>query len=400
MSKPGPRGPQPPPDGPATPQGPVTAPTTTGTESTGTHYESPPSGATAGVFAVPAVSQAADDMGWVPSAVLDVKAQLEEQLSQATSATAMAQDAGAFTGIANVQGVAIGVSGGDTTAAAVPGSPCLVVYVAEPAPDEQVHDIAAQAAGVSSQALTADVPIKVVRVGIVEAHPHRFRLRPAPAGVSVGHVRITAGTIGCFVTGRSAPRSNRMLMLSNNHVLANVNSAATGDVIIRPGPVDGGSSPSDEVAILDRFVPIDFSGQNFVDCATAWCWPDRVQSEFVFLSGGTPQFFQMSPQPVIATINMAVTKSGRTTQVTTGTITGIAATVNVNYNGRIANFRDQIAITGNSGPFSLGGDSGSLIMTNDSLHQPVGLLFAGGATTTFANRIDRVLDALDIQFSP
>jgi hypothetical protein len=249
MSKPGPSGLQPPPDGPATPQGPVTAPTTTATESTGTHYESPPSGATAGVFAVPAVSQAADDMGWVPSAVLDVKAQLEEQLSQATSATATAQDAGAFTGIANVQAVAIGVNGGDTTAAAVPGSPCLVVYVAEPAPDEQVHDMAAQAAGVSSQALTADVPIKVVRVGIVEAQPHRFRLRQAPAGVSVGHVRITAGTIGCFVTGRSAPRSNRMLMLSNNHVLANVNSAAAGDVIIQPGPVDGGSSPSDQVAM-------------------------------------------------------------------------------------------------------------------------------------------------------
>jgi len=190
-----------------------------------------------------------------------------------------------------------------------------------------------------------------------------------------------------------------MLMLSNNHVLANVNEGVFGDAIIQPGPTDGGVSPADQVAVLERFVPIDFAGSNFVDCATGWCWPDRVRPEHVFLSGGTQQFFRMGSQPVVPALEMAVTKSGRTTQVTTGRITGIGATINVNYNGgRIAHFADTISITGNSGAFSQGGDSGSLIMTNNSLRQPVGLLFAGGGATTFAIRIDRVMDALDIRF--
>ena len=46
--------------------------------------------------------------------------------------------------------------------------------------------------------------------------------------------------------------------------------------------------------------------------------------------------------------------------------------------------------------FSLGGDSGSSIWTWDAARRPVGLLFAGGGGVTFANRMDRVMTALDI----
>ena len=63
----------------------------------------------------------------------------------------------------------------------------------------------------------------------------------------------------------------------------------------------------------------------------------------------------------------------------------------------MANFRDQISIRGNNNRlFSQGGDSGSLIWTWDSVRSPVGLLFAGGGELTFANKIGRVLDALDL----
>jgi len=95
---------------------------------------------------------------------------------------------------------------------------------------------------------------------------------------------------------------------------------------------------------------------------------------------------------------MPVMKSGRTTQVTTGRITGISATINVRYADRMAHFEDAISITGDSDLFSQGGDSGSAIMTNDEQRQPVGLLFAGAGGTTYACRIDRVMDALDIRF--
>ena len=46
--------------------------------------------------------------------------------------------------------------------------------------------------------------------------------------------------------------------------------------------------------------------------------------------------------------------------------------------------------------FSQGGDSGSLIWTWNNQRLPVGLLFAGGGELTFANKIDNVLRALDI----
>jgi hypothetical protein len=62
-------------------------------------------------------------------------------------------------------------------------------------------------------------------------------------------------------------------------------------------------------------------------------------------------------------------------------------------------FDDQMEIEGfGAGPFSQGGDSGSLIFSSDT-RQAVGLLFAGGeeggADVTYANPIGAVLDALD-----
>jgi hypothetical protein len=48
----------------------------------------------------------------------------------------------------------------------------------------------------------------------------------------------------------------------------------------------------------------------------------------------------------------------------------------------------------NSSTFSAGGDSGSLIVTNNASHNPVALLFAGSSTTTIGNPINEVLSKL------
>jgi hypothetical protein len=62
-----------------------------------------------------------------------------------------------------------------------------------------------------------------------------------------------------------------------------------------------------------------------------------------------------------------------------------------------AEMRDQIGIRGVDGPFSMPGDSGSLIVTVAS-KQPVALLFAGSSdnSMTFANPIQAVTEALGI----
>lgn len=58
-----------------------------------------------------------------------------------------------------------------------------------------------------------------------------------------------------------------------------------------------------------------------------------------------------------------------------------------------ARFIGQIVVS--PGTFSSGGDSGSLVATEDGDY-PVGLLFAGGDTDTIANPIDLVLSRFGV----
>ncbi len=340
----------------------------------------------------------------VPQNLLDIQAAIEKQLA-GNAASGAARAADAYEGGGNFVGVGIGygephqASGTPTLSTGVaPGELAVNVYVAEMTSIDEVKSVIVESLGVSA-ASDDGVPINVIQTGIIDAQPHRFRLRPAPGGISVGHYKITAGTIGCLCVGNHAPRNSRLMVLSNNHVLANSNSAVFGDCICQPGPADGGKCPADQIAILERFVPINFSGgANYVDCATGWCWPERVRRELVYRSGGGLAFFRISAAVGVPALGMIVGKSGRTTQLTVGRVTGLGVSVNVNYGGgKVALFRDQIAIQSvNANPFSAGGDSGSSIWTWDSLRRPVGLLFAGGGGVTFANRMTRVIAALDV----
>ncbi len=84
------------------------------------------------------------------------------------------------------------------------------------------------------------------------------RIRPVPGGVSIGHWRVTAGTLGAIVKDSD---SNAPLMLSNNHVLANSTSgedgrAVVGDPVLQPGSFDGGRYMEDMIGRLERFIPL------------------------------------------------------------------------------------------------------------------------------------------------
>lgn len=303
-------------------------------------------------------------------------------------------------GTANIVGVGIGSAKVDNEQISPegPGSPTLNVYVAEPVGQDDVRAALYDSMGVSAAADEA-MPVNIVVTGPIDALSHRFHDRPAPGGISIGNARVnSAGTLGCLARGRSAPRSNRVLLLSNNHVIALSNQGQTGDSIVQRGRLDGGISPQDRIAVLERFVNIQFGGPvNYVDCATGWCWHALVRPDLVYLSGTTRKYFRVSSTPRQCQVGMTVGKSGRTTQLKAGRITDCAATIQVNYGaGRVALFRDQIAIVGTQAPFSAAGDSGSLVWAWDGQRNPVGLLFAGGNNVTFANKIGRVLTALDI----
>ena len=357
-------------------------------------YEAPDSDNTMETEAVEAETEAF--LSGVDSQLLAVKTELEKLLTSISNEAAGVQSQTAMD--ANITGVGIGLGDGASSAGS-PGDPVLEVYTLEPESDGELRARLASVAGISALA-DSDFPIKAVHTGVIDAQPHRMRLRPAPGGISVGHFAITAGTLGCLVRGRSAPRNSRLMVLSNNHVLANTNAGPLGAAILQPGPYDGGKNPADQIAMLERFVPINFAAgsTNIVDCATGWAWPDRVRKELMYISGGVIQYFRVGSTPVAATLGMQVGKSGRTTQLTRGGVTAVAATINVSYGGgRVARFTNQIAVRTPGSDFSAGGDSGSLIWTWDARRAPVALLFAGGGGTTFGNPIATVLARLDVQ---
>ena len=94
---------------------------------------------------------------------------------------------------------------------------------------------------------------------------------------------------------------------------------------------------------------------------------------------------------------------GRTTKATGGRTTGftVGAVVDVNFDGFVtyarglAWFENQVVVHNQRHPFSLGGDSGSLIV-NEDLMEPVALLFAGDGNMTLANPIDEVLNEFNV----
>ena len=213
--------------------------------------------------------------------------------------------------------------------------------------------------------------------------------RPAYVGMSTGNAsECAAGTIGAKIS----KGGSTVYALSNNHVYARENAASLGETIYQPGRYDLNCASGSQYAwaALDSYTKISFSGNNTVDVALA-----RV-TDGTQLNASTPPggYGAPSPTTTTATLNMAVQKYGRTTGLTTGVVTGVNVTIRVQYTDGVATFVNQVQITGNRGAFSRAGDSGSLIVTQNSARNPVALLFAGGQTSTFANPIAAVMQAV------
>jgi len=214
---------------------------------------------------------------------------------------------------------------------------------------------------------------------------HQRRIRPVPGGVEIGPIGGNfVGTLGCFVR-RGPGNAGPLFVLSNNHVLADVNRFPLGTQFTQPFS----SNPADVIAALSDFEPIRFPSpgsqpRNVIDAAIA-----GVTNSSQVVLGRMLNIANYSPQLLAPLPGMSVTKAGRTTGVTTGTIRAIRVRgVQVNYgtlqNPIIATFDNAITITGAGGTsFSNPGDSGSVILEKQS-GRPVALLFAGDRTTTTA----------------
>jgi hypothetical protein len=295
---------------------------------------------------------------------------------------------------------------------------CIVVLVEDKVEEEKLQDRHLVPQSIGEQ------KTDVIEIGEVELltsgkETRTNKVRPAQPGVSIGHHKITAGTFGAVVQDKN---SEDLLILSNNHVLANITNgkdgrAKKGDEILQPGSYDGGEE-QDVIGHLDRFVPIyerepshcpliigfkqllkgvnnlfnhpyeisPRAVENEVDCAVAKPKnPDLIKEEIMGLGK-----IKGLTEPELG---MKVKKSGRTSGVTTTEIKAIDVSIKVQLSASSsAVFTNQIVTE----PFSKPGDSGAVVVDDDN--QAVGLLFAGSDKSTVCNDIHNVLDALEITF--
>ncbi len=228
--------------------------------------------------------------------------------------------------------------------------------------------------------------------------------RPIELGVSGGNIHsfnkkktlCFSGTLGSMVQDGSGTQ----FILSNNHVLDDSNKGKRGDPIVQPGLADVAcvQDPTTAVANLSRAVKISFGGgNNIVDAAIAEVIPADVSSDIMNI--GPISSTTVAPSP-----GLPVQKQGTATCLTTATISAVDAHGKIRYGkGKVANFVHQIVINGPLPPNNFGGpgDSGSLIVTQDSCPQAVGLLFAGSGDQkqTIANPISNVLSKLHVSMT-
>lgn len=238
-------------------------------------------------------------------------------------------------------------------------------------------------------------------------------------GTSGGNINDTATGVCCSGTlGSLVTLSGTQYILSNNHVLAKsdggvAGSGGTGDAVSQPGLIETNCSVSgtQTVAHLSQFFNLQSGPTPKVDAALAQVVSGLVDSGGNILllgatqTNGVPdpgapaQGAGITPtQAMAAPHNGLVAKSGRTTGLTCSTVLAMNVASSVDYYQHCGdttpaftvNYTDLISVSG--GDFSAGGDSGSLIVTQDTA-EAVALLFAGSDAESVGNPVGDVLTA-------
>ena len=246
-----------------------------------------------------------------------------------------------------------------------------------------------------------------------------------------GITQCATGTLGVLVqsTGRRGKKVE--YVLSNNHVLARTNllngDGTEPESAIQPGLVDQDpkcskvtqTAGANVVGELSDYVKLAgackklkglFEGSGAYICGRRGNEVDAAIAE-VALGSVSPEIQDIGPicdQYLTygdLSLNMDVQKSGRTTGLTSGKIAEIDVVGAVLYNcwdqqkcsdgERVYYFVNQVTISWTtSEPFAAGGDSGSLVVSDDG--KAVGLVFAGSSSRIWANPIDAVFEAFGV----
>ncbi len=256
------------------------------------------------------------------------------------------------------------------------GKPVIVVFTRNP-----------NAAGIPAS--VEGIPTRVENVGDIYAMSFTKQYNPIPCGVSTGNNNeCAAGTIGCLVTDGTTT-----YMLSNNHVFARENAASIGEIIDQPGRYDAKPKcgAARQAGTLVAFNTISFTSNNTIDAAIA-----KFNAGITYTPWMVGNYYKPVGPAAAPVVGMAVKKVGRTSGLTTGTIGAINVTIQVGYTGGTATFINQIYVPGT---FIRSGDSGSVMVTQSN-NTVVGLDFAGGSNSSFANPISDVLAYFNVTVAP
>jgi endonuclease G len=199
----------------------------------------------------------------------------------------------------------------------------------------------------------------------------KTRRNPIVPGISIGHVHVTAGTLGCVVADA---KTGEPLILSNWHVLHGA-TGQLGDPIVQPGPADDNRVAENKAGVLVRSF-VGLAG----DCALARPSGRRIDDEVLDLGVAVRRL----ADPELGDV---VVKSGRTTDVTYGVVTRVHTITKITYGGvgeqEIGGFEigpDPDHPAPNE-EISMGGDSGSAWLAvdgnGDATDLMLGLHFAG-----------------------
>src|ERR1700730_13011425 len=234
-------------------------------------------------------------------------------------------------------------------------------------------------------------------------------------GTSGGNVTDITGNFCCSGTlGSLLVRNGTKYILSNNHVLAKSDSATIGEAVNQPGLVDAPSpcvaTGTNTVAHLSEFFHLQTGSLPKVDAAMAQIVSGTVDpAGNILLLGATQTNGVPDPgaptagagispaQAVGAPHNGLVAKVGRTTGLTCSSILAVNVAGSVTYTPNCdgtgtsfpVSYTDLVQVAG--GGFAAEGDSGSLIVTQDSA-EPVALLLGGSDTDAVGNAISDVLN--------
>lgn len=265
------------------------------------------------------------------------------------------------------------------------GTLSLCFYVRKKVPPNRIKSekmLPPVMAAPNGEAIFTDV-IEIGKV-VPQAGGPFFQAAPIRSGYSVGHLKISAGTLGAVVT-----RGNKQYLLSNSHVLANSGQAKKNDAIYYPGPHDGGKK-ADTIGKLSFFKPfkIGESFENEIDAALAEILAAKLASVNYQIHGTNLPLKTADPQR-----DMRVVAMGRTSGKVKSVVRDTDFRILVNYDIGVVGFKGQVRCD----TYTAGGDSGSIVVDQDT-GAIVGLHFAGSEKGSIFTPIRKVMAALKFKF--